>query len=247
MPPNTQTYKLYAKAEGTFLMYTMGDTSSNGNQLINGLFGALNVQPAGAEWYRSQVTADDLLLATYNANRPDQVPPGSLFCTPAGSSTCTFTVNGKSVNVIKTPDFGASPGLTKGGYLNTLDNHPLIDYNALYPATRLDGTAIPQELVGTPVLKMLDAKNNIAHTDLTAMITGPNAGRFPGANGDPNKPDPPCNAENNPALSSGITVDPLFCQNPAAPDRKQPYREITILYHGALTPVATQAFPIGTI
>ena len=56
MPPQTQTYTLFAKAEGTFLLYTMGDTSSTGNQLTRGLFGALNVQPAGAEWYRSQVT-----------------------------------------------------------------------------------------------------------------------------------------------------------------------------------------------
>jgi hypothetical protein len=248
MPPSTQTYTLFAKAEGTFLLYTMGDTTSTGNQLVNGLFGALNVQPTGAEWYRSQVTAADLLLATYNANRPDQVPPGSLVCSPPGSSNCTFTVNGKSVNVIKTPDFGVSPGVTKGGYLNTLDNHPLIDYNAVYPATRLDGTAIPPELVGTPILKMLDAKNNIVHTDLTAMITGPKAGRFPGANGDPNKADPPCNAENNPGLNPppGGKVDPLFCTNPASPDRKQPYREITILYHGALTPVAAQAFPVFT-
>ena len=49
-------------------MATSGDTSTAGDQLVRGLFGALNVQPAGAEWYRSQVTAADLALATYNAN-----------------------------------------------------------------------------------------------------------------------------------------------------------------------------------
>ncbi|HEY6329320.1 MAG TPA: hypothetical protein VI756_08280, partial [Blastocatellia bacterium] len=67
-PPQTQTYTLYVREEGTFLMYTMGDTSSQGTQLLNGLFGALNVQPAGAEWYRSQVSATDLNLTTYNAD-----------------------------------------------------------------------------------------------------------------------------------------------------------------------------------
>ena len=242
MPPQTQTYTLFAKAEGTFLMYTLGDTTSTADQLTNGLFGAFNVQPAGAEWYRSQVTASDMLLATYNANRPDQVPPGSLVCNPPGpdgNSTCTFTRNGKATQVIKTKDFGSGPGLIKGGYLHTLDNHPLIDYNAVYPGTT------------KPVLNMLDANNNIAHTDLTAIITGPNAGRFPGANGNPNKPDPPCNA-NSPTPGAG--VDPLFCQNPASPDRKQPYREITIIYHGALGDgldgvqgAAVQAFPfLGT-
>ena len=40
MPPSTQTYTLFARAEGTFLLYTMGDTSSDGDQLMRGLFGA---------------------------------------------------------------------------------------------------------------------------------------------------------------------------------------------------------------
>jgi hypothetical protein len=228
MPPQTQTYTLYAKEEGTFLMYTTGDMSSEGIQLARGLFGALNVQPKGAEWYRSQVTADDLLLATYNANRPDQVPPGSLNCTTP--TNCTFKLNGKTVKVLKTP----------GGYLNTPDNHPLIDYNAVYPSKRVDGSAVPAGVVGTPILKMLDAKLNIVHGDLTAIITGPHAGRFPGANGDPNEPDPPCDAEGTPAPG----LDPLFCRNPASPDRKQPYREITVIYHGGLGPLSSQAFPV---
>src|SRR5260370_19599974 len=156
MPPNIQTYTLLARAEGTFMMYTMGDTSTNGDQLTRGLFGALNVQPTGAEWYRSQVSADDLSLATYNANRPDQVPPGSLVCSPPNGPNCKFTINGKTVQVIKTPDFGSGPGLIKGGYLSTLDNHPLINYNAAYPATRLHETPISPDLFGFPILIMLD-------------------------------------------------------------------------------------------
>ena len=189
-PSQTQTYTLYAKAEGTYLMYSMGDTSSVGSQITNGLFGALNVQPAGAEWYRSQVTQQDLKLATS----------------------------------------GSTP-----------DGHPIIKYDAVYPpgSTYPDGTPIPPN---TPILKMLDNNNNIVHTDLTALITGPNAGRFtqPQVNCDAGAPVPPAG------------VDPLFCKNPASPDRVQPYREITVIYHGALgssldgsSPgVATQAFPV---
>jgi hypothetical protein len=45
-------------------MYSMGDTSSVGSQISQGLFGALNVQPVDAEWYRSQVTQQDLKLAS---------------------------------------------------------------------------------------------------------------------------------------------------------------------------------------
>jgi hypothetical protein len=188
MPPSTQTYTLFAREEGTFLLYTMGDTTSTGNQLANGLFGALNVQPTGAEWYRSQVSQADLKLVT--------------------------------------------KGLTA-------DGHPIIDYSAVYPAGSKypDGSPIP---ANTPILNMLDKNLNIAHTDLTAMITGPKAGRFPGTTG-ANNPEPNCDAE-APVPPAGI--DPLFCHNPAAPDRKQPYREFTIIYHGALGSIASQAFPI---
>jgi manganese oxidase len=188
MPPKTQTYVLFVKNEGTFLLYSMGDTEGNetGDQIGRGLFGALNVQPQGAEWYRSQVTQQDLALAT------------------TGTTT---------------------------------QGQPIINYSAVYPAgsTYPDGTSIP---ANTPILKMLDANNNIVHSDLTAIITGPNAGRFPGSTG-VNNPEPPCNSANN---GAGAT-NPLFCANPSAPDRKQPYREITIIYH-EVGQIATQAFPV---
>ncbi len=220
VPSQTQTYTLYAKQEGTFLLYTMGDTTSTGRQLASGLFGALNVQPTGAEWYRSQVSADDLQRATYNANSLPSNATLNAGCTP--TTKCTLTITGKPPVAVKK---------TASGYLNTLDNHPLVNYDATFAD-------------GTPILEMLDAGNNIVYTDLTAMITGPKAGRFPGTTG-VNNPEPPCN-------TPGGNVDPLFCANPSLPDRKQPYREVTTIYHGALggipdqNPIATQAFPIFT-
>lgn len=219
MPGNTQKYTLFVKNEGTYLLYTMGDTTSQGIQLTRGLFGSLNVQPATAEWYRSQVTATELNAATYNANN---LGSGNTLNCPNNANPCTLTLSGKPpVQVNKTPT----------GALNTLDNHPLVNYNAV------DGT-------GTPILKMLSSSGEIIYTDLTAMITGPNAGRFAGTTG-PNNPEPPCNAENNPNLPA-VKIDPNFCANPAAPDRKQPYREITTIYHGGLIPVVNQAFPVFT-
>ena len=194
-PGNKRTYTLLVKNEGTFLLYTMGDTEGDpvGGQLSRGLFGALNVQPNGAEWYRSQVSQQDLALATKKNS--------------------------------------------SGQRLRTSDGQPVIDYNAVYPtgSTYPDGTAIK---ANTPILKMLDAGNNIVHADLTAIITGPKAGRFPGSTG-VNNPEPPCNSANN---GAGAT-NPLFCANPSAPDRKQPYRELTIIYH-EVGQVATQAFPV---
>ncbi len=192
---NKRTYTLFVKNEGTFLLYTMGDTEGDpgGGQLSRGLFGALNVQPNGAEWYRSQVSQRDLALATRKNSA--------------------------------------------GQPLRTPDGQPIINYNAVYPngSTYADGTPIKPN---TPILKMLDANNNIVHADLTAIITGPRAGRFPGSTG-PSNPEPPCNSANN---GAGAT-NPLFCANPSSPDRKQPYREITIIYH-EVGQVATQAFPV---
>jgi hypothetical protein len=94
---------------------------------------------------------------------------------------------------------------TKGAAPNGL---PLIDYNAVFPHGH------PQ--AGYPVLNFLH-KNEIIHSDLTAIITGPNAGRFPA---------------NHPS--------PTFRKNPAYPDRHQPYREFVQHYHNF---AAIQAFP----
>src|ERR1051326_340644 len=194
MPGPTQTYTLFVRNEGTYLLYTMGDTTAQPTgQISRGLFGALNVQPAGAEGYRSQVAHNDREPAPRK------------------------NTSGK-------------PGRTN-------DGQPVIDYNAVYPAGSKwpDGTPIPPD---TPILNMLDSHLNIIHSDLTAIITGPHAGRFPGTTG-VNNPEPPCNAANNGAGAA----DPLFCANPSAPDRKQPYREITIIYH-EVGQIATQAFPV---
>ena len=154
-PGGNVTYEFYADAEGAYLLYSTsadnGPQWGYGGQLSQGLFGAVTVQPAGAEWYRSQVTQADLARAQ------------------------------------------------KG---TTADGHPIIDYNA----TGADGT---------PVLKMLNGKNEIVYSDLTAIITGPNAGPFTGNS-------------------------PTFDANPTYPNRRQPYREFAIHYHDDF--VITQAF-----
>lgn len=123
LPGQSRSYVFHAEREGGYLIHSMGAVTGgegDGGQINAGLFGAVAVQPANAEWYRSQVTREDLELAT--------------------------------------------TGTTSTG-------HPIVDYNAVYPSGH--------RYAGLPILKMLDADNNIVHTDLTALITGPNAGRFP--------------------------------------------------------------------
>ncbi|HEX7119596.1 MAG TPA: hypothetical protein VF212_12450 [Longimicrobiales bacterium] len=128
-PGGTATYTYYAEREGGYLLYSMAATTGgegDGGSLARGLFGAVNVEPRGAEWYRSQVTRADLDLATVR-------------------------------------DAFGNPVLTP-------DGHPVIDYDAVYPAGH--------EFAGLPILRMLD-DGEIVHTDLTALITGPGKGEFP--------------------------------------------------------------------
>ena len=65
VPGGHRTYTLYASAEGSFLLYSpAGDFNGfNQTQQMLGLFGAVTVEPAGAEWYRSQITHADLAAA----------------------------------------------------------------------------------------------------------------------------------------------------------------------------------------
>ncbi len=66
-PGETKAYKWLAKKEGGYLFYSMGHPvggEGDGGQVGLGLFGSINVEPAGSKWYRSQVTADGLIGAT---------------------------------------------------------------------------------------------------------------------------------------------------------------------------------------
>ncbi|MFT4925967.1 MAG: hypothetical protein ACI8WB_002062, partial [Phenylobacterium sp.] len=164
-------YSLFIRKPGTFVLYSAADDFSNffAGQMTFGLFGSLNVQPKGSEYYRSQVSEAAMLAATKKKN------------------------NG-------------NPKRTKTG-------QPLIDYQAIYPAT--DTT--PEK----PVLNMLqsvdgaDKTFELVYTDPTAIITGPNAGQF-------KKKTRP------------------YGDAPQYPQPLEPYREFNIMYHEPVR--AEQAF-----
>ncbi len=67
LPGGSTVYTYYADKEGEHHLFSAGTTTGgqgDGGQLNSGLFGAVIVEPAGARWYRSQVTQADLALAT---------------------------------------------------------------------------------------------------------------------------------------------------------------------------------------
>ena len=213
-PGQKKNYCFCAKAEGAYLLYStaanVGYQDGFGGQLTQGLFGSVLVQPKSAEWYRSQVTRGDLDSATYNGG---QLPAGMTLTQLAA----TFTSNGQTYKLwtltksgpggftaqVTQTDLAGNP-VDVDGLLKTRDFHPIINYQAT-------------DSNGTPILAMLDKSLNIVHSDLTAIITGPNAGRFPKSS------------------------DPVFLANPTYPNRNEPYREFAIHYHD--DPVVNQAFP----
>jgi len=316
----TLVYKWYAAEEGTFLIYSPADMES-GQQAQAGLFGAINVEPEGAEWYRSQVTHDDLDQATLTEN--DLNPEGGINpkaqyrrldkpavaeATPGQVAPAAPTPEGYEKRVLVTREADKQSAVDvlvneKGaGQIYSADRQPLIYYHAIYKSgskrpyrkdlpvlqmiqvRRLDGPLydqplqpsdskyvrqlqdlgsgiIPSELrrifsndlktelsAGAQLtdqyhyswlitdkgsaylvqaikpdnqenyrLQIFKAELDLISGDLTAVITGPDAGRFSYSN-----------------------TSPTFRTNPASPDRRQPYREFTIIYHQAA--FATQAF-----
>ena len=79
-PGETRTYRLLADREGTFLLHSgaaMAGTDGIGPplpQVVQGLFGAVNVEPQGTTAYRSQVTAAELAAASLQPPNPDGTP-----------------------------------------------------------------------------------------------------------------------------------------------------------------------------
>src|SRR5271165_3393007 len=315
LPGQTLVYRWYAAEEGTFLVYSHADMES-GQQAQAGLFGAINVEPEGAEWYRSQVTHDDLDQATLTED--DLNPQGGTdlkaqfrrlekpAITEATPGQMAPAPEGYKPRVLVTREADkqnrADVLVNQKGQIYSADQQPLIYYQAIYKAgskrpyrenlpvlqmihVRTLGEAlydqplqpsqsnyarelldlgsgiIPSELrsifsddVKTELsagaqladqyhyswlitdkgsaylvqavkpdnqkdyhLQIFKAELDLISSDLTAVITGPDAGRFSYSNN-----------------------SPTFRTNPASPDRRQPYREFTIIYHQAF--FATQAF-----
>lgn len=187
-PGGAITYTLYAEKEGAYLLYSGGARTGgegDGGSLAMGLFGSINVEPSGAEYYRSQITEEELRLAI-NSNHPQ---------------SCTNP---------------ATPGYT-------CDGHPLLNYDAVYP------NAAPwtsEGKAGLPVLNILNG-TEIVHSELTAIITGPNRGNFPAGT-----------YPSNPVIEPNASVP----QYPGGHlrTREEPFREITAIFHDEIK--AIQAF-----
>jgi len=100
----------------------------------------------------------------------------------------------------------------------TTSGHPVINYEAKYPNAQ---PWIAEGKAGLPVLNMLTAANELVHSDISAVIMGPNNdGSFP---------------------ASTYPLEATGKRNPAYPNRLDAFREFTIAFHDEA--VVAQAFP----
>jgi len=179
------TYKFFAQYEGTFLLYSTGATFGDQSNHSGQLAEGL-------------FGAVNVAPPTGEAYRSQITNQELQYAIPLSNRQKQYSPSGQ----------------------------PLINYQAHYPPnTTING----RDVSCLPVLKIIDVPQTLSGTtcsptqqsphifysDLTAIITGPNAGVFNG-NG------------------------PWFNQVPASPNRTQPYREFTIIYHDMFD--AQQAF-----
>jgi hypothetical protein len=182
--PKSITYRLYARDTGTFLLTSGADTTVH--QLDAGLFGAVNVQPRGAEWYRSQTTRCEMEAATLTENDlreleqplgkyeeppkllPDQVIPDSDQDNPPPADP------DRRPRSLRT----AAPGsraqvLTKvfidpkTGRIYSKHQQPLINYFAVFART---GGECPTAVENKPVLSMLKVTADPKATKFSTVL-----------------------------------------------------------------------------
>jgi hypothetical protein len=208
-PGGTRTYVLFAEKEGTYLLYSTAQTTGgegDGGQIARGLFGAVNVEPGGGEFYRSQVTAEDLRLASAITKSfcpaPYESPPSPATTTSTESagttSSASTTATTDPVQPVEeepiTPDTVMYP---VDPVCVPAPQYPRVNYDAVYPSGH--------PLAGRPILSMTKG-DTIVWSDISAIITGPSRGNFP-------------------ASSFANPVVPVY------PDRLRPFREHTVIFH----------------
>ena len=175
------TYRLYARETGAFLLAGGADTTVH--QLNAGLFGAVNVQPKGAEWYRSQTTRCEMQAATlkvgdlrsleqslgdYQKPATDDQKPATADAAQTAPQTDASIAPGSKVKrqaqSLSTPrSRGRAPAkanvYVENGRIYSELHQPLINYQSVFKDEKDEDEAeCPGAEAGKPILSMLKVK-----------------------------------------------------------------------------------------
>ena len=226
-PGESKVYKYHAPSHGeaAYLMTSSVVVGGEGDgaTIAMGLFGSINVEPAGAQYYRSQLTRQELDWSLDYSNASGLDNEGVLIDDGYG-------------NMIPAPD---------GHYDST--GHPIINYEAVYPS------AAGPSKVGLPIINMMagalpdgSGGTEYVHSDLRAIITGPGRGDFTQWMAFNSVLAP--NGLDGYGVPFGAQAQPEDA--PYNPDsvlakqvrpRQEPFREFSIIFHDEV--FAIQAYP----
>jgi manganese oxidase len=139
-PGGTIQYKLHGPHEGAYLVTSHGATFGSdglaGNS-ANGMFAAVNVEPAGASFYRSQVTEEELRLATRGKTADGQ---------PIVDYQATYPATMTNADGTTSPSVWAREGKAGAPVLGIVDASGYIvhsDLNAVVVGSNPDGSFPP--------------------------------------------------------------------------------------------------------
>jgi hypothetical protein len=143
-PGGSVTYNLYTPHEGAYIISSYGATigsEANSGNLAVGMFGALNVQPKGAKIYRSQVTEEEMRLATIGTVPSDCTgAPGEVSgvdCNPGGQPIINYEATYPNVEPWKSEGKAGLPIIN----MLTADNELVhSDINAIIAGGCPDGS-----------------------------------------------------------------------------------------------------------
>ncbi|HEY5644106.1 MAG TPA: hypothetical protein VIS31_14660 [Woeseiaceae bacterium] len=261
-------YKLYTPHEGAFIFNNygaqLGSEANAGNTAV-GMFGALNVQPKGARIYRSQVTEEELRLATVGYVGSNCAAAGADEyyydnpMTPHVFDDAGNYVKGDESRDNLTPEKVREIGEVAGVHCH-LGGQPIIDYEALYPVTIEPSVWDAEGKAGLPVLNMLTGRG--CKSDTSEETSGYEAdGRCAAGSHPLNElvhsdinaiiagPDPDGSWRTACAGASATTpksecpypLESVGKNNPQLPNRLEAFREFTSQFHDEQT--NSQVFP----
>ncbi|OGI45206.1 MAG: hypothetical protein A2V92_05240 [Candidatus Muproteobacteria bacterium RBG_16_65_31] len=148
---------------------------------------------------------------------------GQVIVEPAGARIYRGQVHEEEMRLATdmTKNSGSCPegsAVASGTPGKTCDGHPILNYEALYPNVE---PWLSEGKAGLPVLNMLTAGNEIVHSEINAVVAGPNTdGTFP---------------------NTTYPLESVNRRNPTVPNRLEPFRDFSSQFHDET--VNGQAFP----
>jgi len=230
-----KSYQLYAEQEGVFIARgmaaTVGSDANQGNA-SNLLFGQVIVEPIGASIYRSQTTEEEMRLASTDLD-PASATCGERNLTDIFQPVINYealypSADCNAPNIVMRCDATGTEPATSGYCGDDGVTLPAFPYNIGGTGVKLGAAVwIAEGKAGLPILNMIDANNEIVHSEINGLIVGPD-------------PDGSWRLQ-CPGIDCPYPLESIGKRNPSLPNRLEAFRDFASVWHDE--PATAQAFP----